>query len=267
MKPFKYGMLSYGLMNVPVGLATRESKKEVKFKMIHKGCGGSVKLPKVCERDGQKLTLDEIGVGYEVSKGTIIELDKGELEKFAVERENTIKLTKFVPNAEIEKWVEKSYYLLPHDATNSYMLLYNAMRVTGLAGVGSQSLWGRETPCAAYATKDGIIFSVLFCADEINSASELREKLYTETKEDEQKLANVLLSTLSTSLDPAEDLVSVSRSKVDAYIEAKVAGKKVEVLAATDSPAPTVEVLNTLRESIEVAKKTKAKSKKAKVKA
>lgn len=255
--------LACGMILVPVGVSSRASRKESKFRLLHKDCGSTVKMPKWCPVHEKQLEDHEIEHGFEYAKDKFVVIDEEELAKFAVERDKEIRLTKFVPSIEVEGWIEKSYYLAPNKlALNQYLLLWNAMRKSGLAGVGTASLWGRESPCAAVATEDGIIFSSLFCYDEMRSAGEIREMLQAETVTAEQKLADQLVSALSDKLDPMDDLVSASRERVEEFINAKIEGKKPEPQVGYDAPEPQIDLTKALRDSIAEAKQAKKDRKK-----
>jgi DNA end-binding protein Ku len=264
MKTIVNAMLSYGIISVPVGVATASKRKERTFRTLHK-CGKPINLAAKCPEHGL-VESDELVKGFEFSKGQYVTIDPEELEAVGAERNKAITLSKFVPYDDVIPWVEKSYYLVPNEIVlNPYLLIYNSMLKTGLAGIGQAALWGKEYPVAAHATKDGIVLALLFCHDEVSSASELREKLTIATKPGEQKQADQFVGILADRLDPEQDLVSVSGERIDEFLAAKVAGEEIKPLIAYDAPEPTLDLTSALKDSIAAAKKVKEQRKKVKV--
>lgn len=263
MKTMVNAMLSFGLINVPVGVASYASKKETRMRQLHRECSKPINLVKKCNHHGVELIDSDIVHGVEITKGQYVVIEPEELEKFTVERSRTIQLRKFVPGDVVEAYVEKRFHLVPSTVSEGYRLLYHAIGEGSLAGIGQAALWGKESPIAVVAGSDGLMLQTLYCADEVNRTDDLRPVVSVGTDESQQKLAGELVKSLMQDFDPAEDLVSNSRNVLEAFIEAKVAGREPQPLMGFDAPTvATPDIAEQLRQSIAEAKKAKPKARK-----
>lgn len=65
MKTHWKGMLSFGLVNIPVGLYSATRKKTISFNQLRKSDFSRIKYKKVAH-DGQEVPQSEIVKGYEI---------------------------------------------------------------------------------------------------------------------------------------------------------------------------------------------------------
>lgn len=251
------GILSYGLLNVPVGVCSSARSKEITFKTLHKECEGTIGMPKVCKKCGEAdLQVDQLVKGFEFSKKQYLMIEEDDLEKLQAERSKIIKINKFVSFDEVDELqVAGSYYLAPNAMlTRPYTLLSHAMGEKEVVGVGVQSLWGKEHPAMVWAKEGGaLVLSSLFCHDEMVSDLEIQEQLGL-VPEEEQELANQLIALMLRPLDPQKDFVSNSRRRMNEYIEAKLNNINLEFMEPETLPEATVDIQEQLRASIEAAR-------------
>ncbi|WP_031127768.1 Ku protein, partial [Streptomyces exfoliatus] len=78
-RPLWSGAVSFGLVTVPIKLETATEKHDVSLRQVHLEDGGRVRYRKTCESDGQVLTEDEIGKGYEIHKDSVIPITDDDL--------------------------------------------------------------------------------------------------------------------------------------------------------------------------------------------
>ena len=83
MRTIWNGVISFGLVSVPVGLAKAQDRQGVSFRQIHRGCGERVTMPKTCPVHGP-ITMDEVARGYEAADGGIYEVPDGEFDKRSI---------------------------------------------------------------------------------------------------------------------------------------------------------------------------------------
>src|SRR2546427_605272 len=113
--PLGSATLSFGLVSVPIKLfSTGESSAAISFNWLHKKDGARLKQQYVCSKDGDKVEKDEMVKGYEFTKGQYVIFKPEELKALEEKSTNTIEITEFVPEEQVDrKVVEKSYYLGP----------------------------------------------------------------------------------------------------------------------------------------------------------
>src|SRR6266576_5105725 len=107
MRTIWNGSISFGLVNIPVGmaLATKPAARQsdVSFRMLHRECGTPIKNKRWCPEHDREVSNDEIVRGWEVAKGQFVIVDDADLE--AIERQNTsrsIDIERFVPLGDVD---------------------------------------------------------------------------------------------------------------------------------------------------------------------
>jgi DNA end-binding protein Ku len=256
------GSISFGLVNIPVGLAPATKpaarQSDVSFRQLHRECGTPIKQKKWCPLHDREVGPDEIVRGWEVAKGEFVIVEDADLE--ALEQQDssrTIEITRFVALQEVDPiYFDRTYFLVPaaQDAQRRpYVLLLRAMHETGMAAVGRFVLAGKEKFSLIRAKGDALVLETLFLAEDVYSQAEIEESVGDmEVKEPELELARQVIGSLVAEFDPKE-LRSEYRSKLRALLEAKLEGKEV----ARPEPvpeAPVVDLMEALKRSVAEAK-------------
>src|SRR6478672_10938642 len=139
--------ISFGLVSVPVNLfSSSESSASVSFNMLHTTCGSRLKQQYICSKEGSVVEKDEIGKGYEFSKGQYVRFSAEEIKALDEKATNAIDIAEFVPLATVDRiYLEKVYYLGPDKGGDrAYGLLAKALQVTGRAALGQYSARGKQ---------------------------------------------------------------------------------------------------------------------------
>src|SRR5207248_868226 len=63
------GTISFGLVNIPIGLYPATRKEDLKFRLLRKTDLSPVNYKRVAEKDGKEVPWDQIVKGYEYEKG------------------------------------------------------------------------------------------------------------------------------------------------------------------------------------------------------
>ena len=90
------GALSFGLVNVPVGIYPATQDKSIHFNQLEEGTSDRIRYKKVNERTGKEVDTDQIVKGYDVGGGDYVILTDEELESAEPERSRLIDITDFV---------------------------------------------------------------------------------------------------------------------------------------------------------------------------
>jgi DNA end-binding protein Ku len=262
MRTIWNGFISFGLVNIPVGLAPATSpsarQSDVSFRLLHRECKTPIKQKRWCPVHERDVGQDELVRGWEVSKGTFVIVEDADLE--AIERRDTsrsIEITRFVPLGSVDPiYFDRTYYLAPaaaEAARRPYVLLLEAMRDAEVAAVGRFVLSGKEKLCLIRSKGDALALETLFVAEDVRSQAEIDEAVsVAEVKEAELDLARQIISSLEGDFDPAE-LTSEYRQDLRELLEAKLRGEEIaEPEPVTETPV--VDLMEALRKSVAAAK-------------
>ena len=66
------GTLSFGLVTLPVEMRTAVRDESLHFRLLHAEDNKPVKYQRVCTKDGEAISWDEIVKGYEYTKGKYV---------------------------------------------------------------------------------------------------------------------------------------------------------------------------------------------------
>jgi DNA end-binding protein Ku len=266
------GSISFGLVNIPIGLvlATEAKAKasDVSFKTLHRECGTPIRMKRWCPTHDREVPAEELVKGWEVSKGKFVPIEDADLESIQMESSQAIEIERFVRLEEVDPiFFDRTYYLAPASAPAAqrpYVLLLNAMRETNMAAVGRFVLRGAEKICLIRPLGDALALETLFLAEDIRSKAEIEEAVAgIEVKEQELDLARQVIASLAAEFEP-EQLVSEYRRNLHELLEAKLTGEEIVVSEPAEEPAPTVDLMEALRASIaEASKKKPAPAEKA----
>jgi DNA end-binding protein Ku len=257
------GSISFGLVNIPVGLAPATAssarQSDVSFKLLHRECLQPIKQKRWCPVHEIDLSPDEIVRGWEVAKGQYVPIEDSELE--ALENYDTsrsIEISQFVPADEIDPiYFDRTYYLVPA-ATEAqrrpYALLIEAMQEAGVVGLGSFILAGKEKLCLIRPKGHALALETLYLAEDVKSQEEIDEPVAaTGVKKEELALAKQIIAGLQTDFDP-QNLKSDYRAKLHELLNAKLEGHEFVAPEAEPEVAPVVDLMEALRASVAASK-------------
>jgi DNA end-binding protein Ku len=277
MRTIWNGSISFGLVNIPVGmaLATKPAARQsdVSFRMLHRECGTPIKNKRWCPEHDREVTNDEIVKGWEVAKGQFVIVEDADLEALeTADDTRTIAITRFVELDQVDPiFFDRTYFLAPADAAaqrRPYVLLLEAMKETNTAAVGRFVRQGAEHFCLIRPKGNALALETLFLAEDVRSQAEIEEAVgEIDVKDAELELARQVIGSLAADFDEAE-LVSDYRRDLKALLEAKLAGEEIAAPAPVEEEAaPVVDLMAALRASVAEAQgkeSTKASAKKAK---
>src|SRR5204862_6086068 len=101
-RPVWGGVISFGLVTIPVKLFTAVREKRLHFRSLHDQDQVPLKQKMVCPADGKEVHREHIVKGYEIEKDTFVVVRDEELEAAAPKRTKAIEIQDFVGLAEIE---------------------------------------------------------------------------------------------------------------------------------------------------------------------
>jgi len=278
MRTIWNGSISFGLVNIPVGmaLATKPAARQsdVSFRMLHRECGTPIKNKRWCPQHDREVSNDEIVKGWEVAKGQFVFVEDADLEALeTADDSRTIAITRFVELDQVDPiYFDRTYFLAPADAVaqrRPYVLLLEAMKETNTAAVGKFVRQGAEHFCLIRPKGNALALETLFLAEDVRSQAEIEEAVEEiDVKDAELELARQVIGSLAADFDPQE-LVSDYRRDLKALLEAKLAGEEIKAPEPVEEKAPVIDLMEALKASVaeaqgkkpaKAAKKTKTAS-------
>ena len=253
MRTIWNGSISFGLVNIPIGLALATQREDVSFRTLHRECGTPIKQKRWCPFHEREVEADELVKGWEVAKGEFVLVEESDLESVALQRSQAIDILRFVKLEDVDPvFFDRTYYLAPADADaqrKPYVLLLRSMEESGMAAVGKFVLWGKENLCLIRAQAGALLLETLFFAEDVRARDEIEEAVAeTDVQEAELKLAEQVISSLAGDWAP-EDFENDYRRDLAQMLEAKLAGREI-VAPEPVTEAPVIDLMEALRQSV-----------------
>ncbi|MEU6236932.1 Ku protein [Kitasatospora sp. NPDC047058] len=261
-RPVWTGVLSFGLVTVPVALYTATRSHDVRFHQLQRGTSDRVRNKRVNERTGREVDFGDIVKGYEVTEGEYVIVEPDELEQISPGRSKTIDIGGFVDLAEVDPiFFDKTYYLGPRgkEYAKVYALLVESLQHANKAGLAMFAMRGKEY-LTAVRSENGILeLHTMHFADEVRDprteVGDLPEQVKLSAQE--IKTAEQLIGALAVEWAP-EDWHDTYEEQVKKLIEDKLAGREIAVSAG---PAPeatnVIDLMDALRRSLDSAREGK----------
>ncbi len=256
------GSISFGLVNVPVKLATAVSPKDVRFNQLHAPDNARIQQKRWCPEEDVEVPFDEIVKGYEIAPGQYVVIDPDELASLDPKATHTIDIEEFVDLEEIDPiFFEHPYYVVPEPrAGKAYALLVEAMSRTNKVAIARLVLRTKQY-LAALRPKDGaLVLNTLLYADEVRPIEGVEEVDPAEVSDKELRMAEQLVESLSAKFEP-EKYRDEYREHVIEMIEAKAAGQEIVSQPAVTEAPSVVDLMAALEASLAASKDAKQKEK------
>jgi len=255
-------MISFGLVNIPVGLYPATRDNDLHFHLLHKKDCGRIRQQRVCEECGEVVDYDELVKGFEYEKGEYIEVTQEELQKAQPEANELITIHSFVDPAKIDPiFYERPYYLMPDRRSGKvYSLLREALKKSNRVGIATFVLRTKEYLATLRPCGDALILDTIHFADEIREAEGMPEKNQDLKKEELQMTQQLIDSMEEPDFDAGKFSDSYAQA-VQKMIENKLEGKRVTGSKAKPRQATNVlDLMSRLKASLDETEKEGKKS-------
>jgi DNA end-binding protein Ku len=255
------GSLSFGLVNVPVGLYPATSDKSIHFNQFQRGTSDRIRYKKINERTGKEVPQADIVKGFDLGGGEYVLLTEEELATAESEKSRSIEISDFVDLDAIDPIYYRTTYFLAPEGNGSdkpYALLRRAMREANKVGVATLVMRNKEYLVAVRPEGEVLALETMFFADEVRSTTRDLPEVPgdAELTERELSMANLLIESMESEWDPAR-FHDTHREKVKALIEEKRQGKTIMADPDGAPTAKVVDLIDALNASIKAATKPK----------
>jgi DNA end-binding protein Ku len=177
MRAIWKGSISFGLVNIPVGLysATRPAS-EIKFRMLRDGDNSPVKYKRVAEADDKEVPWEHIVKGYEFEKGNFVVLTEEDFNRVNIKSNQTVDIKEFVALDEIDPmFFDQPYFLAPEKGGDkAYGLLRDALQRSHKVGIAKVVIRTREHIAAVKPLGNALVLELMHFAEELADPKSLR---------------------------------------------------------------------------------------------
>lgn len=273
-RPIWNGVISFGLLNVPVSLMSGERKVDLHFRMLDARDRKPIRYERVNAETGEEVPWKEIVKAFEYEKGNYVVLEDEDIEAAAPEGHESVDLEAFVERDAITPtYYEKPYVLVPgKKADKGYVLLRETLRKTGRIGIGRVVIRTREYLCAVLPQGDALIMNLLRYPQELVDPNDYRlpgaKPASARLTRAELEMAEKLVESMSAQWKP-ENYRDEYRERLGKVIEKRMKSKGVtrrieeEAEVPEDATTNVVDFVSLLRKSLASNKRTPARAKSA----
>jgi DNA end-binding protein Ku len=263
------GHISFGLVQIPVGLYPATQDQDLSFHLIDRRDQSPIGYKKVNKRTGLEVAQADIVKAVEWDEGEYVVLDEEDFAKANVEATQTVDIVAFVDAGTIEaRYFVRPYYIGPtQKSAKAYALLREVMQRTGKVGVAKVVLRTRQYLAALMPSEAMLVLTLLRYNHELRPIEEVDVPSHDLAKlgvtPTELKMAEALVEGLSDRWHPDQyrddfhdDLVAI--------IEEKAKTGQVttrHAVAEEGGGAEIVDILSLLKRSIEANGRAKKEAK------
>jgi DNA end-binding protein Ku len=255
------GSISFGLVNIPIGLYPATRKEDLKFRLLRQSDLSPVNYKRVAEKDGKEVPWDQIVKGYEYEKGKFVVLKEEDFQRVDLEATQTVDILDFVDLDDIDPiYFYKPYYLEPQKGGDkAYTLLRDSLKQKKKVGIAKVVIKTREYLAGVKPEDGALVLELMHFADELVDTGKLNIPKKTEVGKRELNMATALIDSMSSKWDPEkykddyrEALMHVIEEKVEA------GGKEIEEKPRKAAkPTKVIDLVKVLQQSLEQSGKAK----------
>ncbi|MBM3147695.1 MAG: Ku protein [Actinobacteria bacterium] len=252
------GAISFGLVNIPVGLFPAETRDRPRFRQLDRRTMSVIHEERRNEQN-EPVPPEDIVKGYEYRGGEFVTLSDEDFRRADPVATQTIEIMAFAGADEIDvTYFERPYYLAPTKAgRKGYALLRETLRRSGRVAVARVVIRTRQYLAAVVPRGDVLVLELLRHAHELRAPDELDlpggdlEELGVSDRE--IAMAEQLVAAMVEPWDPRqyrdeyrEDLLRLIEDKADA------GGVEPVAEAASEKPAgEVIDIMALLKRSVE----------------
>jgi DNA end-binding protein Ku len=246
------GVISFGLLNVPVRLYRGSEERALSFDMLHKKDLSPIRFARICLADGQEIPYKDIVKGYEYEKGEYVVIDESEFKKADKEKSETIAIMHFALEEEIDPiFFEKPYFLEPGKGGNkAYALLLETLRTSKKVAIVKFVFLNKEHLGALKPYQDCLTLIQMRFMDEVRSHDELKLPQKGEVTKKELDMSLKLVKQLTQKFDPKKYHDEYTE-EIKEVIEAKIKGLSLAPKKAAKKSTKVHDISALLKASLE----------------
>ena len=257
------GILSFGLVAIPVRLHSATKDQRISFHLLHKKCGSRVHNQYHCPVCNVVVDREELVRGFEVSKGEYVQFTEDELQSLEVEANRSIDLKQFIPIAAVDPvYFENAYFVGPDKGGEKpYRLLADALQSSRRLALAQMVSRGKEELVIIRPYQKGLVLHTMFYAHEVRDFAQVPKADNVRVSKQEVDAGIGLIDKLSAEDFKPDDFTDEYRIRVQKMLRGKASGE--EIVATAPDPVrkhgQVIDLMQALKQSLAAsptAKKT-----------
>jgi DNA end-binding protein Ku len=222
------GSLSFGLVEIPVGLLSAESSHELKFSFLDRRDYAPVGYQRYNKKTEKPVAWEDIVRGYEYESGEYVIMSDDDLKRANLKSTQSIEILSFVDAKEVEPiYFETPYYVVPlKKGSKAYGLMRDTLERTGRVGIARYVMKTRQHIAALTVRDNVLLLQNLRYQHEIVPVKDLDLEtgdLGAAVSEREVKVAEQLVKGMTAKFEPGvfkddyyEDLMALIEKRAKA---------------------------------------------------
>ena len=244
--------IAFGLVSIPVKLfSATEASEKISFNMLHAECGSRIQQQLFCPKDERTISRDEVVKGYEFAKGQYVLFTEEELKSLEERATQSIDITEFLPQTEIDPiYFSKAYYLGPDKGGDrAYTLLSKALQETGRWALAKYAARGKQYLVVLRPLGKGLVMQQLYYPNEVRAMDDI-ELGEANVKENELRMAVQLAEMGAADEFHPEAYPDEVADRIRAVIQQKVDGEEITAMEAEQPRAQVIDLMEALKASL-----------------
>jgi DNA end-binding protein Ku len=251
------GSISFGLVNVPVGLISAVRDVDLHFRQIHEKDGAPIEVQRWCAKEDREVPYEEITHGYELEDGGQVIISDLELQAIEPRRTRTIDIEQFVDLAEVDPvYFDHPYFLVPSSdddgSVRAYRLLAEVMGQTDRAALGRFVMRAKEYLAIIRQREGALTLTTMHFADEARSSRDVdaaTQKSHRPTKK-QLDAAVAVIEELSCEWEP-EKFKDRYRDRLRRVVDRKRKGNTIKAPSTAEAPDSSPDLMAALEATLE----------------
>jgi DNA end-binding protein Ku len=251
------GSLSFGLVNVPVGLVTAVRDLDLHFRQVHEKDGAPIEVQRWCSEENSEVPLEEITRGYELDDGRQVTVSDLELQAVQPRRTRTIDIEQFVDLADVDPiYFEHPYFLVPvgedDGSARAYRLLTEVMSRTERAALGRFVMRAKEYLAIVRERDGALTLTTMRFADEVRDAGDVDAATRKSHKPTRKQLdaAVAVIEELTCEWDPDKHKDRY-RARLKRVVDRKRKGETIKAPKQAEQPEPASDLMAALEQTLQ----------------
>lgn len=258
VRSFWKGHLRLALVTIPIRLVSATAPEgTVRLHQVDRISKQRIRYQKVAAESGEVVDSSDIVRGVEVEPGRYVLMSDDELDALKLSTRHTLDLTSFVHADDVDPvYYDRPYYVLPDGeiAEEGYRVIADALRQSGMIGIGQLTMRGREHLVALSANDQGLVLETLRYAKELKDPARVFAGLGEggALRPELTEMAVKLIQERTRRFDPAAYRDHYNEA-LNELVRAKVEGSGAIEVSGGGPSAPTgnvVDFMEALRRSV-----------------
>jgi DNA end-binding protein Ku len=252
-RAFWKGVISFGMVAIPVRMSVATESKTISFHRLHKKCLTRPKQVLFCPVDEIYFDIADTVRGYEYAKDQFVVLEEEDFEKVPLRTTHSIEIAGFVKASEIESiYYEDTHYIEPEEmGAKPFTLLKTVLEKTGMVGIAKVAFARREHLACIRPLGKILALHTLHYRQEILSTEDMSPPEQKVTAA-ELSMATKLVEAMTTNFKPDEfkdEYAEALRKMVDSKL------KGIEIKTPEMPKMKVEDLMSALKASVAAASK------------